>query len=621
MSANNEIQDAALVDSFFLPGGILDPASYNEDEGNQREEEEAINGAERRPFSFAQPLKNAVPTDNPWAMYPVSNQQTNEPTTLPTPPQGTNKLGLGVEGSLPKRSATKGDVVDGIELLAPLESLENATPVQSPRVDSQAKKAVVPCRPPPGFEQTGQPRMTVEFHPVPMETVHVDRPSQDVNDAESMHSDSSVPRELLHEGEADSCDDSSTSSLSASSSDGEVELEDEDDDEEDEDDEEDDEEDEDDEEEEGGNEIDGSNNAELEERSTNGALPISEDIGNREANITVREVQPENVEAEARKPETSAKESRIKRNKENERIRNNEKFHRPNTRRHRRRIRGDKRNEKALKGDSWPKQENNSAKVPFTNLSATATMLWRSTQSTVTSVFTGLQQLWAWSYLSALPVLRVLRAWFFRISVYLARLVATAVSLLLVMCDSTASEFDNVSTAVVYTFCYSGPTALRILVDQLCLPHWTPYVVSSCVMLSFLSSTNKTTAPVTSAAVANGGASAKAPSQHAGTQWNHGDNMVATCLRAVWLLTIVMQSLFSSNTNDDILGSDTVRSLVAYLVVVHRSGLHKSSVVWLALSFQVILAYEISPSRHVAQFLWTFGLAAINTSKRLLRSK
>lgn len=184
----------ALVDSFFLPGGILDPESYEE------EKEKAALNSSFPQSSPSSPQKQLLPTptaaaftsfppainpNNPWA-------QTGTPKS-PTPPTGQ----------------TSSFFQSG----APFQLQQSSSPALGggpPVIPSPPRIAASSSRPPPGFQAPPG------FENVPRET--------SFTDDESIQS---VPREL--KTDKSSYAGSSTSSLSGSSVD---EGEDDDDDEE-----------------------------------------------------------------------------------------------------------------------------------------------------------------------------------------------------------------------------------------------------------------------------------------------------------------------------------------------------------------------------------------------------
>lgn len=224
--AMNEQEEAAFVDSFFLPDGILE------------EEEEEVN---EQPSSS---LWSGAPPENPWANeVPLQTswntpQQQEEPSLLQMsmrateimPLSSNNNLGshgiignasyesnefvsrplhgsdwmretlqarLGVASSVPPVTATPSDLM---HLGYPFRS----EPPSYSMPENGPKSQTLPFRPPPGFTQTHTPPIRIQEDTTPTE-------HDDDND-DSIRSDSSVPLELYDR------EFLSTSSLSGSSS-------------------------------------------------------------------------------------------------------------------------------------------------------------------------------------------------------------------------------------------------------------------------------------------------------------------------------------------------------------------------------------------------------------------
>lgn len=81
--------DAALVDSFFLPGGILDPESYEQDEEKTKQNGSSTvepihndNGA-KAPVTFQRFTPTAIDPDNPWATSEIIPHTRNPVASTP----------------------------------------------------------------------------------------------------------------------------------------------------------------------------------------------------------------------------------------------------------------------------------------------------------------------------------------------------------------------------------------------------------------------------------------------------------------------------------------------------------------------------------------------------------
>lgn len=91
MESMNEVEDAALVDSFFLPGGILDPDDVDE----EREDDAEDRMTAYVPFSFQ---RSRAPLHNPWETPPAFSHPWNERAEPPAV-GGSDEGGLIGNGS------------------------------------------------------------------------------------------------------------------------------------------------------------------------------------------------------------------------------------------------------------------------------------------------------------------------------------------------------------------------------------------------------------------------------------------------------------------------------------------------------------------------------------------
>jgi hypothetical protein len=189
-------EDAALVDSFFLPGGILDPE--DDDEGPATGISENL---DEPPSLFP----SVVNPHNPWAgqKQPLRPVETDSffQSGAPFPQRSGGSSPAGhqgltpheqVQAQLPLQSQPEPPMLSLSDLLFPTRNTADLLPQQ---------------RPPPGFEPS---------KPAVMENQETtSRDDEDEEDDESIHG---VPRELMHHSDRDSYDDdmSSTSSLSNS---------------------------------------------------------------------------------------------------------------------------------------------------------------------------------------------------------------------------------------------------------------------------------------------------------------------------------------------------------------------------------------------------------------------
>jgi len=203
--------DAALVNSFFLPGGILDPESYEQDEKPPRQESSSNVETSAPPPPLAE-FKGFSPgnidPNNPWAAAPAT-------TTLPQPPAMTQSPTM----THPQRESFLFPTSRSSPLFAP-KRMTTGTNINSmtPHHEEKTALSATPIQnrtarmaPPPGFESSiPHPELVQSTFPA-ISTVEIFEEEDSIA--------CSVPRELIpaHQ-EKDSMygDGSSTSSLSHS---------------------------------------------------------------------------------------------------------------------------------------------------------------------------------------------------------------------------------------------------------------------------------------------------------------------------------------------------------------------------------------------------------------------
>eukprot|EP00546_Thalassionema_frauenfeldii_P018834 CAMPEP_0178900720 /NCGR_PEP_ID=MMETSP0786-20121207/3622_1 /TAXON_ID=186022 /ORGANISM="Thalassionema frauenfeldii, Strain CCMP 1798" /LENGTH=395 /DNA_ID=CAMNT_0020571739 /DNA_START=176 /DNA_END=1360 /DNA_ORIENTATION=- len=182
--------DAALVDSFFLPGGILDPESYEQDDEKTKQNRPSTvepNIGAKAPVTFQRFTPTAINPDNPWAASKII-PHTHDPVASAPP------------GLFATMNTTNTSINTSILQVKDcgLNPVLNNKPIMAP---------------PPGFESSvPSPTQQIRTAVAPMV-----RLSETFEEDESIAC--SVPRELIpsHQ-EKDSIygDGSSTSSLSHS---------------------------------------------------------------------------------------------------------------------------------------------------------------------------------------------------------------------------------------------------------------------------------------------------------------------------------------------------------------------------------------------------------------------
>jgi hypothetical protein len=181
----NDDNPDALVDSFFLPGGILDPESYEEEK-----EKAALDSSYPQAPSQPSPQKQLLPTTTaPFTSFPPAINPNNPwaQTGTPRSPGATPQLGSDQTSSFFQSDTPFQLQASPLGVAAAL-----------PTISSPPRIEVSMSRPPPGFQAPPG------FENVPRE--------RSFTDDESIQS---VPRELLPD--KSSYAGSSTSSLSGSS--------------------------------------------------------------------------------------------------------------------------------------------------------------------------------------------------------------------------------------------------------------------------------------------------------------------------------------------------------------------------------------------------------------------
>ena len=209
----NKEEEAALVDSYFLPGGILDP-------DEEQQQDDSKERSAHVPFSFPQ---SGVPLQNPWASVSRQWSELAQPPSmvgkqLAHPAVGENDADGRIERSFSDLARIFGGPLHESDTLMMFISSNYRAMPQNPELlhpernvqihsteQSYERSRVdgMPLRPPPGFDQS-----------IPTEVGVRAICGQKYHEEDSMRSDSSVPHELF---QRDSDQDSFASSLSDSS--------------------------------------------------------------------------------------------------------------------------------------------------------------------------------------------------------------------------------------------------------------------------------------------------------------------------------------------------------------------------------------------------------------------
>lgn len=200
MEVDDEDVDAALVDSYFLPGGLLDPEHYEDDQLVQQ----------KRPTILCSPFpiqKDLLPC-NPWALdaQPNATKQSviGSPCTAMAPPT----LPLHLQPPLFTTNAT-------------LASNLHKSLLQTDLANFSALSQLSALHPPPGFRQNAESKQTInpmaptdktKQTPMFQKEHYTNHVTLDALPGEENLSQYSIPKELLNHHSTSS----STSSLSTS---------------------------------------------------------------------------------------------------------------------------------------------------------------------------------------------------------------------------------------------------------------------------------------------------------------------------------------------------------------------------------------------------------------------
>lgn len=251
----DEEEESALVNAFFLPGGILDPSEYDgvDDEEENNEKPEQQERTDQAPFPFQTNDGHGPLPENPWAnsTQEIAQEHSWEKGDVPPAlvrdladePQGTRvsenlaSSSVGQIGesaciqkpvyTVPQHESapfTKEDFPNNYETKREtlFPSADWDVPYQKQlgrNVERSNNQTGIPVRAPPGFEQSMPIGDNTTYEPPSTQAIYQFANNiQEQEDDNSVPSDASVPHELF---QRESCRESftCTSSLSCSSTD------------------------------------------------------------------------------------------------------------------------------------------------------------------------------------------------------------------------------------------------------------------------------------------------------------------------------------------------------------------------------------------------------------------